>query len=88
MGSVAKQRPNIVFILTDQQRFDALGAAGNPVIKTPNLDRLAREGTLFSSAYRASPVCVPARSSLLTGQYPFNTGCFDNSDRCPKTGPL
>lgn len=84
---MAKQRPNILFILTDQQRFDALGTAGNPIIKTPNLDRLAREGTLFSSAYTASPVCVPARSSLLTGQYPLNTGCFDNSDPMPEDRP-
>jgi arylsulfatase A-like enzyme len=58
---------NLLFIMTDQQRWDALGCYGNPVIKTPNLDRLASEGARFSHFYSACPVCVPARTSILTG---------------------
>ncbi|MHB0876221.1 MAG: sulfatase family protein, partial [Anaerolineae bacterium] len=80
-------RPNVVLILTDQQRADAMGAAGNPVIRTPHLDRMARDGVLFTSAYTPAPVCVPARCSLLYGQYPHNTGCFDNSDSMPTDRP-
>ena len=58
---------NLLFIMTDQQRWDAMGCAGNPVIKTPNLDRLTSEGARFSHFYSACPVCVPARTSILTG---------------------
>jgi len=80
-------RPNVLFIFTDQQRADAVGADGNPVVRTPNLDRLAREGTLFRSAYTASPVCVPARCSLILGQYPHNTGCSENPHPMPTDRP-
>jgi arylsulfatase len=76
-----------VLILTDQQRADTIAAAGNPVIRTPHLDRLAREGTLYTSAYTPAPVCVPARCSLLYGQYPHHTGCFDNDDPMPVDRP-
>jgi arylsulfatase A-like enzyme len=58
---------NLLFIMTDQQRWDAMGCAGNPVIKTPHLDRLASEGARFSRFYSSCPVCVPARSCILTG---------------------
>ncbi|MGI6208008.1 MAG: sulfatase [Anaerolineae bacterium] len=80
-------RPNLLLLFTDQQRADALGASGNPVIRTPNLDRLAREGVIFSSAYTPSPVCVSARCSLVYGQYPHRTGCVDNSDSMPTDRP-
>lgn len=80
-------RPNILLLFTDQQRADTLRAAGNPVIVTPNLDRLAREGVLFRSAYTPSPVCVPARCSLVYGQYPHRTGCADNGDPMPDDRP-
>lgn len=80
-------RPNVLLLFTDQQRADALGADGNPVIRTPNLDRLAREGTIFTSAYTPSPVCVPARCSLIHGQYPHHTGCVDNGDAMPEDRP-
>jgi arylsulfatase len=63
-------RPNLLLILTDQQRWDALGAAGNPTIRTPNLDRLAARGTRFGSAFSPAPVCAPARAALLTGLAP------------------
>lgn len=68
------QRPNILFLHTDQQRWDALGANGNPHIKTPNLDRLAAAGTNFTAHFVQNPVCMPSRISLLTGQYPSTLG--------------
>ena len=80
-------RPNILLIFTDQQRHDALGAAGNPIIRTPNLDRLAAEGVRFANAYSPSPVCVPARCAMITGQYPHHNGCYDNSDPMPVDRP-
>ncbi|MBK1880468.1 sulfatase family protein [Pelagicoccus mobilis] len=76
-------RPNILFILTDQQRFDTIHALGNPVIKTPNLDRLVNEGTIFSRAYTPSPECCPARASLHYGQYPALTACYSNVNDWP-----
>ncbi|MEP6670028.1 MAG: sulfatase-like hydrolase/transferase [Chthoniobacter sp.] len=63
------RRPNILFIMTDQQRWDCVGANGNTIIKTPNLDRLAEQGANFSHAFVASPVCVPSRISFFTGRY-------------------
>ena len=70
--------PNILFLLTDQQRADTIGALGNPLIRTPQLDRLVREGTSFDRAYTPSPVCVPARHALVTGRSPHRTGVADN----------
>jgi arylsulfatase A-like enzyme len=63
-------RPNILFITTDQQRYDHLGLKGLRAIETPNMDRLGREGIHFDRAYCPSPVCTPTRVSLLTGRYP------------------
>lgn len=71
-------RPNIVWLLTDQHRADVLGAAGHPVVRTPNLDRLAAEGTLFENAYCQGPLCVPARASLLTERYVRDHGASTN----------
>ena len=67
-------KPNLLFIITDQQRFDTVGAYGNHRIRTPNLDRLASQGTLFEHSYCTQPVCSPARSSLLTGTWPHANG--------------
>ena len=63
--------PNILHIFTDQLRFDAIRANGKPVIRTPNLDRLADLGVSFEQAYTPSPVCVAARCSMITGCYGF-----------------
>jgi arylsulfatase len=71
-------KPNIILIMTDQQRFDTINALGAPWMKTPHLDRLAREGTAFSNCYVTSPVCVGSRASLFTGMYPHATGVFTN----------
>ena len=62
-------RPNLLFILTDDQRFDALGCAGNPIIRTPNVDRLAGEGIRFDRAFVTTPICAASRASILTGTY-------------------
>ena len=84
-------RPNILFILTDDQGAWALGAAGNREIITPHLDRLASEGAYFPNFFCASPVCSPARASILTGLPPSQHGIHDwirsgnvPADRCPK----
>ncbi|MEJ7901571.1 MAG: sulfatase-like hydrolase/transferase, partial [Thermomicrobiales bacterium] len=61
------QRPNVLVLYTDQQRWDALGVAGNPRIITPNLDRLAASGTMFSHHFVQNPVCMPSRASFLSG---------------------
>ena len=64
------EKMNVIFFITDQQRADHLSCAGNPILKTPNLDRLASEGVRFNSAYVASPTCMPNRASILTGLHP------------------
>ncbi len=63
-------RPNILWYCTDQQRFDTIGALGNPYVQTPTLDKLVREGVAFTHAYCQSPICTPSRSSFMTGMYP------------------
>jgi hypothetical protein len=73
-GGTGAPRPNIVLLMTDQHRADCLGCDGNNVIRTPNLDRVAREGARFSCAYSATPTCTPARSALLTGLSPWHHG--------------
>jgi uncharacterized sulfatase len=70
------KRPNILLITTDQQRADHLGVAGLSAVPTPHLDRLGREGVHFQRAYTPSPVCTPARVSLLTGLYPSRHGAY------------
>ncbi len=75
-----KARPNVLLIMTDQQRWDALGYSGNREIKTPNLDRLAKEGVYFQNAYSSCPVSVPARSVILTGRTIFNVKVLGNND--------
>lgn len=70
--------PNIVYILTDQWRASAFGYSGDPNVKTPNIDRLAKESVNFSNAVSVMPVCTPHRAALLTGRYPTTTGMFLN----------
>lgn len=71
-------KPNIILIITDQQRYDTINALGAPWMKTPALDRLVREGTAFTNCFVTSPVCVGSRASLFTGMYPHSTGVFTN----------
>ncbi len=79
-------RPNILFIMTDQQRFDTIAALGNRDIYTPNLDRLVRRGVTFTHAYSTCPVCVPARYTIRTGCEPPTTRVFSNARSRPVTG--
>lgn len=74
-------RPNIVLIMTDQQRFDSIAALGYGHVDTPHLDRLVREGTSFTNTYVASPSCAPSRASLFTGLYPHSSGVLRNDDK-------
>lgn len=71
-------RPNVVLILTDDQRWDALGSMGHPFLKTPNLDRLAREGIRFENAFCTTSLCSPSRASLLSGLYVHAHGVLNN----------
>ncbi len=75
---MADKRPNFLFIITDQHRADYLGCSGHPLVKTPNIDRLAANGSRFDRFYVASPVCMPNRSSLMTGRLPSVTGARGN----------
>jgi len=70
----SETRPNLLLLMTDQQRGDCLGCDGHPVVETPYLDELAANGTRFASAYTACPSCIPARASLMTGMDPWHTG--------------
>jgi arylsulfatase len=74
------ERPNILWICTDQQRYDTIRALGNDVIRTPNLDRLVAEGVAFTRAYSQSPICTPSRASFLTGRYPNTVHVNRNGD--------
>ena len=76
-----RRSPNIIFILIDDLRWDDLGVAGHPFVKTPNIDRIAGEGALFRNAFITAPLCSPSRASFLTGQYAHTHGITDNVDR-------
>ena len=78
------ERPNIVFILTDDQRYDAMGCAGHPWLKTPHMDRLAREGVMFRNAFVTTSLCSPSRGSFLTGCYAHRHEVFRNNGVDPK----
>jgi arylsulfatase A-like enzyme len=82
-----EERPNILIILTDQQTNDAISYLGNPNLNTPAMDQLAAEGTYFMSSYCTTPVCGPARSSLITGRMPHETGVVWNSTHIDPTIP-
>ncbi|MEM7032971.1 MAG: sulfatase-like hydrolase/transferase [Chloroflexota bacterium] len=79
-------RPNVLFIMTDQQRFDSIRSLGNADIYTPNLDRLVKRGVTFSNGYSTCPVCAPARLTIRTGCEPPTTRQFSNSAASPLPG--
>ena len=82
-ASGAAEKPNIVYLLADQWRASATGYAGDPNVKTPNLDRLASEGLWFRNAVSVCPVCTPYRAVLMTGRFPTSTGMFLNDAHLP-----
>lgn len=73
----AMRPPNLVVILVDDLGWRDIGAYGQDVARTPHIDRLAREGMLFTQAYAANPVCSPTRAALMTGKYPARVGIDD-----------
>ncbi|MEO0413565.1 MAG: sulfatase-like hydrolase/transferase [Verrucomicrobiota bacterium] len=81
-------RPNILWFCTDQQRYDTIGALGNPYVKTPHLDKFTAESTAFTNCYCQSPICTPSRSSFMTGLYPSRLGNTRNgNDTFPQDSP-
>ncbi len=76
--SASSRKPNIIFILSDDHRWDAMSCMGHPVVRTPAMDRLAREGVLFENAFVTTSLCSPSRASFLTGQYAHNHGVKNN----------
>jgi len=74
----ADSRPDILVFMSDQHNVGYVGFSGHPVVETPNMDALAAAGTMFDAAYTVCPLCVPARSAMLTGQLPSKTGIFTN----------
>ena len=83
----ARRRPNLLFILADDHAGYVLGCDGNRLARTPNLDRLASQGTRFSAHYCNSPVCTPSRQSFFTGQMPHMSGVTRCLRRSPMTSP-
>jgi arylsulfatase A-like enzyme len=74
-----KDKPNLLFIWTDQQRPDTMAVYGNSKIHAPNLNRFASESTVFQRQYVTQPVCTPSRSSVMTGLWPHGNGCTENN---------
>lgn len=73
----SSRRPNVIFLLTDDQRWDAVGCMGNPIIQTPNMDRLAEKGVLFESNFVTTSICAASRASIFAGQYTRRHGIID-----------
>ena len=83
------ERPNILWICTDQQRFDTISALNNTQLDTPNIDKLVASGVAFERAYCQSPICTPSRASFLTGMYPSSVrGCSNGNDYWAEAAPL
>ena len=76
---MAASRPNILIIISDEHRKDAMGCAGHPIVKTPHLDALAKKGTRFTNAYTPSPMCVPTRAAIASGRHVHQTGNWDSA---------
>ena len=78
---------NVLMIMADQLPAAALGAYGHPVVKTPNIDRLAAQGTCFENCYCNNPLCVPSRASMMSGRLTSRIGCYDNGSELPASVP-
>src|SRR5262245_3160708 len=81
--SAAPRRPNILFILLDDLRWDTLGYAGHEHVRTPNIDRIANEGVIFRNAFSTTSLCSPSRASLLSGLYAHRHGVVNNFTEFP-----
>jgi arylsulfatase A-like enzyme len=85
-GSGSDERPNVLFVLSDQQRWDTVGAYDSPLDITPNLDRAAEQGTLLEHTFSPQPVCGPTRACIQTGTYATTCGGYDNGVTAPEPG--
>jgi len=85
--SKANNKRNIIFVFIDDMRYDAMSYRGHPVLQTPNIDRLARNGILFKNAFVTTSLCSPSRASILSGLYAHKHGVLDNSTMLPKGTP-
>jgi arylsulfatase A-like enzyme len=90
--SRARRRPNVLYLLTDDQRWDLLSLRGHPFVRTPNMDRIGREGALFANTFVTTSLCSPSRASFLTGRYPHQhqvrgNGSSETFDRQERTFP-
>jgi arylsulfatase A-like enzyme len=81
LGTSQERRPNFVLMMTDDQRWDTFSLAGNTLIRTPNMDRLGREGIVFKNAFVTNALCAPSRATFLTGTYSHVHGVIDNRNR-------
>ena len=78
------KRPNIIFLLADDQCTYAVGCYGNKDVKTPQMDRLGRDGVIFDNHYDTTSICMASRANIMTGMYEYKTGCnFNNSETTP-----
>lgn len=87
-ASAQSAHPNIIFILVDDQRWDALGCMGHPFVKYPNIDRIADEGAKFTNYFVSIPLCSPSRASILSSQYSHKNGIIDNTNRSEQSFAL
>lgn len=82
------RRPNIIMLLTDDQRWDTLGCMGNKIIKTPNIDRLASQGVVFDNVFVTTSICMTNRACIFTGQYASRHGILDfKTNFTPRDSP-
>ncbi|NVM01296.1 MAG: sulfatase-like hydrolase/transferase [Candidatus Helarchaeota archaeon] len=81
------EKPNIIYIFPDQHRGDTLGCVGHPAVITPNLDKIAAEGVIFTHCFTNSPLCMPARASMMSGQYVCEHGVWFNDNAANPLGP-
>ncbi|MBN2594754.1 MAG: sulfatase [Sedimentisphaerales bacterium] len=93
MRSTPKKPPNIIFLLTDDQRWDTMGCAGNPIIQTPNMDAMANDGVRFTNAFVTTSICASSRASIFSGQWTSRHGIRDfvahfSSDALAQTYPM
>ncbi|MCK4965498.1 sulfatase-like hydrolase/transferase, partial [bacterium] len=85
--SGSKRKRNIVFILSDDHRYDAMSCLGHPIARTPNMDRLVRDGIHVKNAFITTSLCSPSRASILTGLYAHKHNVIDNKSLIPKGTP-
>src|SRR5512141_2387082 len=87
LSAAPPPRPNVLVILTDDQRWDAMSCAGHPLLKTPNIDRLAAEGARFANMFVTTSLCSPSRASILSGIFAHRHGVLNNFTEYPDSLP-